>query len=391
MDHNFSTPPPPVGGPPSPSAPAVGRRVLVWVLVPVVETTDPNLECYNDHSQSHAEFERAFAVLDTAWRWQPVRMDTYRGVLDAIASDSDRPSVIFNLCDGDETNGVPGLSVVRYLNEIGACYTGADANFFDLTTSKITMKHCFAEFAIPTAPWSIVSDDASVDGVFARCGSPLIVKPAVSAGSMGITVKSVVTSESELREQLAILRDGYRGWDLTRGGVLAERFVSGREFTSFVVGSADTPSSRMVYPAVERVFNRTLPATEQFLSFDRLWEIYERETPLANDEYLWEYAAAPAELQTRIAEISWAAYVSVGGRGYGRVDLRMDAATGELFVLEVNAQCGLSEDENYTSIGAILRFANVPFHQVVQRIIDEATRTHGLHINALQSSPGLTR
>ena len=53
----------------------------------------------------------------------------------------------------------------------------------------------------------------------------------------------------------------------------------------------------------------------------------------------------------------WAAYAAVGGRGYGRVDLRQDRVTGEIVVLEVNAQCGISEDEAYTSIGAILRFA----------------------------------
>ena len=50
----------------------------------------------------------------------------------------------------------------------------------------------------------------------------------------------------------------------------------------------------------------------------------------------------------------------------------MDAASGELYVLEVNAQCGLSEDENHTSIGAILRFANRSFAGVVQQIINGA-------------------
>jgi D-alanine-D-alanine ligase len=68
--------------------------------------------------------------------------------------------------------------------------------------------------------------------------------------------------------------------------------------------------------------------------------------------------------------VSWAAYESVGGRGYGRVDLRQDARTGELFVLEVNAQCGISEDENHTSIGAILRFARRPFSSAVRQIIE---------------------
>jgi hypothetical protein len=34
--------------------------------------------------------------------------------------------VVFNLCDGDEINGSPGIPVIRYLNEKGLTYTGAD-------------------------------------------------------------------------------------------------------------------------------------------------------------------------------------------------------------------------------------------------------------------------
>jgi D-alanine-D-alanine ligase len=68
-------------------------------------------------------------------------------------------------------------------------------------------------------------------------------------------------------------------------------------------------------------------------------------------------------------DISWAAYEAVGGRGYGRVDLRQDSETGEIHVLEVNAQCGISEDEAYTSIGAILKFARASFASAVGEII----------------------
>jgi len=41
-------------------------------------------------------------------------------------------------------------------------------------------------------------------------------------------------------------------------------------------------------------------------------------------------------------------------------------------VLEVNAQCGLSEDEDYTSIGAILRFSGNTFTELVAEIINDA-------------------
>jgi D-alanine-D-alanine ligase len=64
--------------------------------------------------------------------------------------------------------------------------------------------------------------------------------------------------------------------------------------------------------------------------------------------------------------------VATKGKGYTRVDVRMDSATKKLYVLEVNAQCGLSEDENYTSIGAILRLSNKTFKELVTEIINDA-------------------
>jgi hypothetical protein len=43
-------------------------------------------------------------------------------------------------------------------------------------------------------------------------------------------------------------------------------------------------------------------------------------------------------------------------------------------MLEANAQCGLSEDENYTSIGAILKVSNVSFTHVIEAILQDAIR-----------------
>ena len=52
----------------------------------------------------------------------------------------------------------------------------------------------------------------------------------------------------------------------------------------------------------------------------------------------------------------------------------MDAATGKLYMLEVNAQCGLSEDENYTSIGAILKVSDKSFTEIIVEILKDALR-----------------
>ncbi len=348
--------------------------MFVVILVPFAESADPTLDYYNDFSQSRDEFARAFAALGIDSRWQPVTSRDYRAVIDALIRERPTdPPLVFNLCDGDESNDVPGISVIRYLDEVGLIYTGANVAFYEGTTSKIDMKGAFDAAGVATPPWAVVGPGRrDAEGLFTTLGSPLIVKPAVAAGSMGITVKSVVHDGASLHEQIRLLHEGYHGWNLDSGGVFVERFIAGREFTTFIVGSADDVDRATIYPSVERVFHRSLPPTERFLSFDRLWEVYEREAPMADGGYLWEYEPAPADLDTRLRALSWAAYQSVGGCGYCRVDLRVDGASGALYVLEVNAQCGLSEDENYTSIGAIIRFGNGSFATTVREIIDTA-------------------
>jgi len=347
----------------------------VWVLAPHLHTGDANVDYYYDFTQSIQEYTKAFSELNTEWAWQPVTMNNYKDVIDMIEMDeTNLPPIILNLCDGDEINGTPGISVLKYLHQKKMIYTGANEYFYDLTTSKIVMKEAFDKAGIATPAWKVITENGtSLHNIFKQLGKPIIVKPAVSGGSMGVGIKSVVSTQEELTAQLKILFDGYRGWSLTAGGVIAEEYISGPEFTTFIVGDADKPNRRILYTPVERVFHPALPDNEKFLSFDRLWETYDEETPLPNDEPFYTYHhPTDKKLITAISKLSWDSYVAVGGKGYGRIDLRMDKLTGKLYVLEVNAQCGISEDEDYTSIGAILRLSGNTFSQMVAAIIDNA-------------------
>src|SRR6185295_4064608 len=157
-------------------------------------------------------------------------------------------------------------------------------------------------------------------------------------------------------------------------GLFVEQFITGPEFTTFITGSSDDPENCVVYEPVERVFHKSLPDTEKFLSFGRLWEIYEDETPMPQNENFYEYKAVDQSLVPALKQLSLDAYKSCGGKGYSRLDIRMDAATGKLYMLEVNAQCGLSEDEDYTSIGAILKVSGKTFTEVIAEILKDALR-----------------
>jgi len=352
------------------------KPYTIWVLAPHLESDDPNIRHYYDFSQSIKEYTCVFEELKADWKWQPVTMDDYKEVIRSIAAATNgKTPLILNLCDGDEVNGTPGVSVIHELEDHGLIYTGSDAYFYNITTSKIPMKKAFDKAGVATGNWRVITDKkGSTKGICKRVGSPVIIKPAVSGGSMGVSVKNVVHTEEDLAKRVEEIYKGYHGWNLLVDGLFVEQFITGPEFTTFITGSADDPANCIVYEPVERVFHQSLPEGEKFLSFDRLWEIYEDEPAMPGNENFYEYQPVEPSLVPALKQLSLAAYKSCGGKGYTRIDIRQDAATGKLLMLEVNAQCGLSEDEDYTSIGAILKVSGVSFTGIITEILKDALR-----------------
>jgi len=357
---------------------------LVWVIAPYIETEDPNLQYYYDYTQSIAEYQKVFTEIGCEWYWVNVTLQTIEEVINRIKfHPTAKTSIVINLCDGDELNGLPGVSVIEALEKNNLIYTGSDDYFYQITTSKIPMKEAFDRHKVPTPAWKVIHNgNSDVESLFKHIGQLLIVKPAISAGSMGLTVKNVVSNPVEFTSIVNEMQNGYHGWKLDTGGIFVEEFINGREFTVLLVGSSTHPEKIRFYPAVERVFHESLPEKEQFLSFDRLWETYDKETPVADNGSLYNYSEADSEFIPQLKEISLEAFRAVGGMGYGRLDIRMDRQTGKFYVLEINAQCGLSEDENYTSIGAILRFAKKSFTYLIIEIIEDGLTRYGAKHNA---------
>ncbi len=351
-------------------------NIHIWVLAPFLETEDENLQFYYDYTQSIAEYTKVFEQISCSWTWVNVTIDNIEKVIKDINAQNTKINIAINLCDGDEVNGTPGVSVINNLEINNIIYTGADVFFYNITTSKIPMKIAFDKYDVTTPAWKVIDNEKELDKIFTEIGETLIVKPAVSGGSMGLMAKNVVENKENLLHIVSEIKKGYRGWKLDVDGIFAEAFISGREFTTFIVGSYDDIENLIFYSPVERVFHASLPANEQFLSFDRLWETYTNESAMPNEEYVYNYAAPEKELYEAIKTISIDAYKAVAGMGYGRIDIRQDAKTKKMYILEVNAQAGISEDEDYTSIGAILRFSKKTFTNLVLEIIQDGINRH---------------
>ena len=134
---------------PASSLPSTPQPLFIWVLAPYLQTNDANIDYYYDFSQSIEEYTSVFAQLQLNWKWQPVTQENVKQVIDDIAATTSfQTPIVLNLCDGDEVNGTPGVSVIHYLKEKQLIYTGADAPFYDNTTSKIVMKELFDKAGI---------------------------------------------------------------------------------------------------------------------------------------------------------------------------------------------------------------------------------------------------
>lgn len=290
---------------------------------------------------------------------------------------SRRPLVVFNLCDGIDIDGYPGVKTVRALERSGLAFTGADAAFYELTTPKTLMKARFLARGVATSPFVVIKSPAR-DGARAgrELGYPLIVKPDVSASSFGISIKSVVQDEAACIAQARAAVSGERDPDNYYEGVFAERFIPGREFTALCVADRSAAKGVYVYPPVERVFHAALPPNERLLSYDRYWERYEIEAALPGRAPIYRYDRAPKKWTRALVKLARDAYLSLDGVGYGRVDIRLDERTGDLLVLEANCNCGLSTDGE-TSVSWILQLSGETMPVLLNRIFNDAVSRIG--------------
>ena len=89
----------------------------IWVLAPELETNDPNLSHYYDFTHSIKEYKVVFAELGIGWTWTPITLKNIRSTIARIAkTQNGYTPLVLNLCDGDEVNGVPGVSVIDALH-----------------------------------------------------------------------------------------------------------------------------------------------------------------------------------------------------------------------------------------------------------------------------------
>jgi D-alanine-D-alanine ligase len=260
-----------------------------------------------------------------------------------------KPDVAFIALHGrdGEDGTVQGL-----LEAIGTPYTGSGPAACMCCTDKVLAKHLMRDAGVPTPEFHALRETsikelgaaAAMGEIERRLGFPLVVKPAVGGSALG--VKFARTGD-ELPGSLV----GAFSYDRS---VLIERYVKGRDLAVSVVDGAE--AGAMALPVVEAV-----PREEDFYDYESRYEIGMTTFVCPAD--------LGAETTERAQELAVRVYELLGCHGVARVDLMLEEATGELWVLETNVVPGLTET---SLLPQAADAAGIGFDELVARILDSA-------------------
>ena len=300
---------------------------------------------------------------ETAEFDQQGTIDALAGAIEALGHDVDRigsaRSLVNRLARGDRwdlvfnvAEGLAGYGreaqVPAILDVYGIAYTFAEPLAASVCLHKGWSKLIVHAAGIPTAEFAVL--ESAADARRVMLPFPLLAKPVAEGTGKGVTPNSIVNSRTELEALAAGLIDRYQQ------PVLVETFLPGREFTVGIVGTGAA--------------SRAVGSIEIVLRADAEPDVYSY-TNKEKCESLVEYrhvtSADPLVAESeRIAREAW---IALGCRDGGRVDIRCDSRGKPMF-LEVNPLAGLHP--THSDLPMIATAVGMPYVELIRAIIESA-------------------
>jgi len=206
-------------------------------------------------------------------------------------------------------------SIQGALELLGIPYTGSGVMACAIGMDKIYTKMIWLMHGLPTPQYASLDAQTDLAQVVAQIGLPLIVKPPHEGSTIGITKVSEA-------DQLKAAYDLAATFDDV---VLAEEFVSGREFTVAVLGQG---AGARALPIVEIV------APEGNYDYQNKY--------FTDDTKYYCPAVLDAATAAEMERIALQAYRALACEGWGRVDVLLREADNKPFLLEVNTSPGMT-------------------------------------------------
>ncbi|MEA2373409.1 MAG: D-alanine-D-alanine ligase [Solirubrobacteraceae bacterium] len=250
-------------------------------------------------------------------------------------------------------------TVQELLEILGIPYTASGVSACIHCSDKVLAKHAMVDAGLPTPDFYAFNETAfkelgaarALPAIEERLGFPLVVKPAGQGSALGVKFAACA---GDVPAALVAAFSYDRK-------VLIERFVDGRELAVSILQSADGGSAQAL-PVLEAV-----PREQGFRDF------FAARYEIGRTSFVCP-AVLPGDVSERAQELALAVYEAIGCYGFARVDLILEAETGSLEVLEVNAIPGLTET---SLLPQAADAAGISFDAMIARILDSGLARAG--------------
>jgi D-alanine-D-alanine ligase len=224
------------------------------------------------------------------------------------------------------------------LEVLGIPYTGSGVMGSAIGMDKWRTKMVWIANGIPTPRFRILTENENWPKVARELGLPLIVKPANEGSTLGLTK---VTAAKQLPQAYELATKKYK--DIA----LAEQFIDGPEYTASVLGDAVLPLIRIEAPKGN----------------------YDYQNKYFTDDTKYHCPSGlPAKKEEELKALTLHAFRAVGCRGWGRVDIMLDAKK-KPWLLEVNTSPGMT---GHSLVPMAARAVGIGYEDLCVRILELA-------------------
>jgi D-alanine-D-alanine ligase len=281
---------------------------------------------------------KACAAALEAEGFRVTRVDVDRNVAEILASLN--PDVAFNALHG--RFGEDGI-MQGILEMLRIPYTHSGVLASALAMRKDRARDFFRTAGIPVAEG--ITTDRLTAAKSHMLPPPYVIKPLAEGSSVGVLI---VREGANHPPQELTKNDWIHGDE-----VLIERYVGGRELTCAVIGGK---ASEVI----------------EIRAADGGWYDYQAKYAKGGSIHVLP-AKLKGNIYQTVQELTLKAHRTLGCRGATRTDFRYDDApggTGELVVLEVNTQPGMTET---SLVPELAGYAGITFGELVRWMVEDAS------------------
>lgn len=325
----------------------------VWADLDSEATINALLEAIRSGGHECEFLEGNYTLIDTVRKYQP--------------------DICFNISEGHFGNAreaqIPAL-----LEMLRIPYTGSKVLTLALALDKPMTKRVLVYHDLPTPPFQVFERDD--EPLSPEMTFPMFVKPSREGTGMGVSARSVVQNESELREQIRYILAKYQQT------ALVEKFIQGRELTVGVVGNltgvvAKRLPENLDAPRIQAGLYFLPPLEVDLEPFVESDAVYSNRLKVDLADQLNYICPAPMD-DEMLDELNWlaaAVFRVTGAFDVSRVDFRLDSFDdNKPYILEINPLPGLSPGISDLVIEA--EADGVSHAELVNMILEAALRRY---------------